>query len=80
MMKNKELQIARDNVTAFMAWKFSFSPEKLLNKAILFDVSRVNEGKIMDKIIKNLPSTNDYFYIIHEPFTNSFSLRREDGK
>ena len=79
-MNNKELQIARDNVTAFMAWKFSFSPEKLLNKTILFDVSRVDEGKIMDKIIENLPSTNDDFYIVHKPFTNSFSLRHEDGK
>ena len=33
----------------------------------------------MDKIIENLHSTNDDFYIIHEPGTNSFSLRREDG-
>ena len=73
-MKNKELQIARDNVSALMAGKFSFSPEKILNKTILFDVSRVDEEKIMDEIIENLPSTND------EPGTNSFSLRREDGK
>ena len=79
-MKNKELQIARDNVLAFMARKFSFSPEKILNKTILFDVSRVDEEKIMHKIIENLPSTNDDFYIIHEPGTNSFSLRRQDGK
>ena len=79
-MKNKELQIARDNVSALMSGKFSFSPEILLNKTILFDVSRVDEEKIMDKIIENLPSTNDDFYIIHEPGTNSFSLRREDGK
>ena len=74
-MRNKELQIARDNVSALMAGKFSFSPEKFLNKTILFD-----EEKIMDKIIKNLPSTNNDFYIIHEPGRNSFSLRREDGK
>ena len=79
-MKNKELQIARDNVSALMAGKFSFSPEILLNKTILFDVSRVDEEKIMDKIIENLPFTNDDFYIIHEPGANSFSLRRGDGK
>ena len=34
----------------------------------------------MDKIIENLPSTNDDFYIIHETGTNAFSLSREDGK
>ena len=50
-----------------MAEKISFSPEKLINKTILFDVSRVDEEKIMYKITENLPSSNDEFYIIHEP-------------
>ena len=79
-MKNKELQIARDNVSALMEGKFSFSPEKLLNKIIILDVSRVDEEKVMEKIIENLPSTNEDFYIIHEPGTNSFPLRRAYGK
>ena len=34
-MKNKELQIAIDNVSALMAGKFSFTSEKFLNKTIL---------------------------------------------
>ena len=68
-MKNKELQIARENAWAFMTGKFSFS---LLNKTMPFDVSRVDKEKIMDKTIENWPSTNDEFYIIHEPPTNSF--------
>ena len=34
----------------------------------------------MDKIIENVPTDNDEFYVVHEPGTNSFSLRREDGK
>ena len=71
-MKNKKLQIAKENVFALMERKFSFLPEKILNK--------VDEEKIMDKIIKYLPSTNDEFYIIHESGTNSFSLRHEDEK
>ena len=79
-IKNKELQIARDNVLALTAGKFSLSPEKLLNKTILFDVLRVDEEKIMCKIIENLPSTDDDFYVIEEPDTDSFSLRLEDGK
>ena len=79
-MKNKELRIARDNVLAFMSWKFSFSPEKVLNKTILFDVGRVDEEKIMEKIIENLPSTSDDFYNIHEWGTNSYSLRSKDRK
>lgn len=49
-------------------------------QTILLDVSRVDEETIVDKIIENLTSTNDGFYIIHEPRTNSFSLRHEDGK
>ena len=65
-----------------MEGKFCFQPEKIdtLIPQILFDTSRVDEETIMDKITENLPSTNDEFYIIHEPETNSFSLRREDGK
>ena len=65
-----------------MEGKFSFQPEKIdtLIPQILFDTSRVDEETIMDKIIENLPSTNDEFYIIHEPETKSFSLRRQDGK
>ena len=59
-----------------MVEKLSFSPKKVLNKTILFDVFRVDE----EKIIKNLPSTSSERYVILEPGTNSFSLRREDGK
>ena len=54
-MKNKELQIAQDNVSALMEGKFSFRPENILNKTILFDASRVHEETIINKIIENLP-------------------------
>ena len=79
-IKNKVLQIASENVSAPMEGKFSFLPEKVLNKSIPFDVLRLDEETIMDKIIESLPSSNDEFYVIHEPETNSFSLRREDRK
>ena len=63
------------------SWRESLAfCQKNISKTILFNVSRVDEEIIMDKIIENLPSTNDKFYIIHKPGTNSFSLRREDGK
>ena len=73
-MKNKELQMARDNVSALRQGKFSFSPKNFLNRTNIFDVSKVHEEQIMDKIIENLPTDNDGFYIVHEPSTNSFSL------
>ena len=53
---------------------------KITKQTILFHVSRVDEETIVYKIIENLPSTNDGYYIIHELGTNSFSLRHEDGK
>ena len=59
-----------------MVGKLSFSPKKVLNKTILFDIFRVDE----EKIIENLPSTSSELYVILEPGTNSFYLRREDGK
>ena len=79
-LKDKELQVARNNVSALMEEKFSFLPEKFLNKTVLFDVSKNNEEKIIDKVIENLLVDNDELYIVHEPGTNAFSLRREDGK
>ena len=45
-MKNKELEISLDHVSALMKGKFSFRPEKLLNKRLLFDTSRVDEETI----------------------------------
>ena len=50
-LKEKELQIARNNVLALMRKKIDFTAKKLLNKILLFDSSRVNEELIMDKTI-----------------------------
>ena len=72
-MKNKVLQIAWDNDSALMEGKFSYRAEKILHKPILFDTSRVDEESIMDKIIENLLSTNDEFYMIHELGANSWN-------
>ena len=63
-----------------MEGKFNFSPEKILNKTILFPASKINEERIIDKIIENLPAYNNELYIAPEPGSNSFSLKREDGK
>ena len=71
-MKEKELKIARDNVSTLMQGKFIFNPERFLNK-------KVNEEQITDRILKNIRDNNDDIYLIHEPSTNSFSLRCEDG-
>ena len=75
----KELKIARENVSALMRGKFVFDPEVFLNKTVLFDTSKVSEEKIVHKILESLPADNNYIYWIHERGTNSFSLKREDG-
>ena len=64
-MKNNELQIARDNVSALMSGKFSFEPKQILNKKLLFDTKKIDENIIMDEIIEVLPPANDEFYIEH---------------
>ena len=65
-LKGKGLQVTRYNVSAIAEKTFSFLPEKSLTKVVPFDVSKVNE--------------DDEFYVVHEPGTNTFSLRREDEK
>ena len=72
LLKEKESQIAKNNVTVFMEKKFQFSPEKLQNKTVLFDVSKIDKERIIDKIIKNFPADNGELYIAHEPGSNHF--------
>ena len=51
--KRKMLQVAVEN------GKFNFAPKKILNKNLVFDTSRIDEGKMIDKIIESLPADND---------------------
>ena len=46
---------------------------------MLFDTSKTDEEKIIDRLLENIPDDNDNSYLIHEPGTNAFPLRREDG-
>ena len=57
-MKNKDLQISRENLSGLMERTFSFLPEKMLNKTILFDVFRVDEETIMEKLTCPLLTMN----------------------
>ena len=77
-MRNREQQIARENVSALMNGKFSFDPNKIFNKTLLFDTTKIDEKIIMDMIIRALPADNDNFYIEHPIGSNSFTLKRED--
>ena len=68
------------NATLPLNNKSDFSPKKILNKALLFDTSRVDDEIIMDKIINALPKDNDDYYNEHSTDSNYFILRREDGR
>ena len=78
-MREKELKIARENVSALMRGKFVFVFEVFLNKTVVFDTSKIDEEKIIDRILEYIPDDNDNSYLIHEPGTNAFPLRREHG-
>ena len=47
---------------------------------MLFDTCRTNEEQVMDKTLEALAGDNDKLYVLHEPGTNAFTLKREDGK
>ena len=63
-----------------MRGEFSFNPQKILNKTLLFDTKKIDEEIIMDRIIEALPPTNDEFYIEHPVGSNAFILKREDTR
>ena len=55
----------------------------MLNKRLIFDTTIVDKETIMDKIIEGLNDTyldNDKYWIEHEPRSNYFTLRLEDGR
>ena len=79
-MKYREQQIARENVSALMNGKFSFDSTKILNSTLLFDNKKIDQEIIMDRIIQALPADNDEFYIEHPIGSNSFTVKREDGR
>ena len=54
--------------------KFSFDPNKILNKTLLFDTTKIDEEIITDMIIHALPAGNEGFYIEHPVDSNSLHL------
>ena len=70
-MKNREQQIARENVSTLINRKLSFDPKKILNKTLLFDATKIDEGIVTDMIIRALPTDNDDFYFEHPIGSNS---------
>ena len=48
---------AINNSSMLMDGEFNFSPQKILNKRSIFDISMVDEETIIDKIIEGLDDT-----------------------
>ena len=82
-LRNDQIEASINNSSLLMAGEFNFSPEKILNKRLVFDISMVDEEIIMEKIIEGLDDPylkNDKYWIEHEPGSNYFMLRLEDGR
>ena len=82
-LTNDQIQASINNSSMLMDSEFNFSPQKILNKRLIFDISMVDKETIMDKIIEDLDDPyleNDKYWIEHEPGSNYFTLRLEDGR
>ena len=79
-MKIKVLQNAANNAETLLKGKINFSPKKKLSKIILFNGSHRDKEKIIDEILEALPADNYELYVLHQPGTNAFTLKSEDGK
>ena len=78
-----QIEKSVDNTSLMMAGEFNFSPKTMLNKRLIFDTTIVDKETIMDKITEGLNDTyldNDKYWIEHEPGSNYFTLRLEDGR
>ena len=79
---NREIEAAADNTNKLMLGEFNFSKKKnILNKTLISDTSKIDEKIIRDSIIEGISNKyNDEFYIKHQPGSNYFTLRRENGR
>ena len=79
---NDQVEAAINNSSILMYGEFNFSPQKVLNKKLIFDIFMVNKETIIDKIIglDDPYLENDNYWIKHEPGFNYFTLRLEDGR
>ena len=74
-------RMKKTNTKKLMIGDFNFDPQKILNKTLLYDTSTVDEEVIIDKIIDGINDPfNDKYWIEHEPGTDYFTLRLENGK
>ena len=46
-----------------MLGEFDFDPQKILNKTLIFDTSKIEEEIIVERIIDALNDKNNEFYI-----------------
>ena len=76
-MKNREQEIARENISDLMNGKFSLDPKKISNKTLLFDTTKIDKEILVDMIIRALLADNDDFYIEHLHESISFTLKRQ---
>ena len=78
-----QIQTSLHNTSLLMLGETNFSPKQILNKKLIFDTTIIDEETIMDKIIEaldDLSLENDKYWIPHEPGSNFFMLRLEDGR
>ena len=82
-LTNDQVEAAINNSSILMDGEFNFSPQKVLNKKLIFDIFMVSKETIIDKIIEGLDDPhleNDNYCIKHKPGSNYFTLRLEDGR
>ena len=82
-LTNDQVEAAINNSSILMDGEFNFSPQKVLNKKLIFDISMVNKETIIDKIIEGLDDPyleNDKYWIEYELGSSYFMLRLEVGR
>ena len=76
-MRHDQIEAAINNPLMLMDGEFNFTPQKILNKTLIFEISMVDEETIMDKIIQGLddPYIENYKdWIEQEPGSNYFQI------
>ena len=60
---NARIKVAVDNTNRLMLGEFDFDPQKILNKTLISETSKIEEEIIVERIIDALNDKNNEFYI-----------------
>ena len=78
-LERKMKKIAEGS-SAWLLHDLEFNPADCINKPLVFNLKKIREDQIIEKIIENLSKDNDEYYIEHTKGSNMFMIKQDPNQ